>query len=491
MSRIEDPTTEPAYIAEELTRVGDHVHQLLRLQAALRRRRNQHRSLIYILPPELLEVIFLLMCSSERASWRKFGDPTSQVIVLSSVSSHWRQVALSTPSLWETARLVVRKCTSESKAALLQHHLDRARNLALLMDLDGCDRIVPREQYRSISNILFAPQNACKITTLHVINPFAEWLVQLSKLPRIETLVLENLWQESETPLTLDLHTQPLRRLYLSSSDYQDPWGHFNLPSSVQVLKTFDVSHDMVSSFLYQCPKLTEVRNMESLNPFSGFPTSLTLGHLETLVWPAGVFRDHSDHNLSLPVLKHLRLDHHDGDNHPTIHIIAFCHRFSETLRSLELGEFSGWKASDLNSLFLHKLSHLEELKLVNWSIGGVVLAIEALTPSDEDFRCHEIKALPHLQSLALTGGVVYESNDYSFDDGHLYLRDFKVTQMTEACLKMLEKRRAGRLIPFYLTCWKHSWSAELLQKFRQAKRDTWIEVREESEVMDLDWLVF
>ncbi len=215
MSRIEDTTTEPAYMDEELTQghIAAHVPELPRPQAGRRRRRNQFHSFIYTLPPELLEVIFLSICASERTSWEKFDGHTGQVIVLSSVSSHWRQVVLSTASLWEswdTTTLAVHGRTSEIKAALLQHHLEHARNLDLSLylyaDKYGLDDMMHPKQYQSIANTLFAPQNARKVTTLHVINPPPNWLVKLSKLPRIETLVLEGLREKFQTQLTLDLH---------------------------------------------------------------------------------------------------------------------------------------------------------------------------------------------------------------------------------------------------------------------------------------------
>ncbi len=144
--------------------------------------------------------------------------------------------------------------------------------------------------------------------------------------------------------------------------------------------------------------------------------------------------------------------------------------------------------------LFLHKLPHLEQLKLIEWPLYGVVSAAEALTPNDEDFRRHEINSLPHLNILILSVfNRDFESTDDSFDDRRVACRVRKATKLAEACLKMLKKRRAGQLVPFYLDLpdlrydMHYGWPTKLSNKFRQATRGTLIEVRRGSEV--IDWM--
>lgn len=514
MSHIENPsTTKSAYFDEELARVRTQIHPLFELQISLLRRRNEHCSPIYTLPLEVLVSIFLLLCTRKRASWEMFSRPTGRVVALSAVSSYWRQVVLQTPRVWDSVALFAERHESKAAAALLQHHFDHAKSLCLSVDLllrVHNQRSYALQYHQPITNILFAPENAQNITILRIENIPITWLANLPELPRLQTLVLEGLQNEDDTPITLDFHTQPLCRLSLSFGVGQIRWGSINLPSSIRELVISNFIFEVLLVLLRQCPNLTKFVHWDhfAFTNSNLLTTSLTLGHLETLFLPVGGFLDpNSIQNLSLPVLKHLHLDY-DYNFSPTP-TITFCHRFSETLKSLELGARSeGWEASDVRRLFLHKMEHLETLKLTDWEPSELVMVAQVLTPSDKEFCCHEIKFLPQLKSLVLNvqrcgpwnSEIDEDSDDGSDNDLAELLEppsqhsDDCTDEVIDLFLTFLEKRRAGERTPFRLDLpesWSSTqeliWSEGLQDRLRQVIKGRCIEILQDGEV--LEWL--
>jgi len=185
--------------------------------------------------------------------------------------------------------------------------------------------------------------------------------------------------------------------------------------------------------------------------------------------------------------------------------IIAFCHHFSEKLKSLELCERSeSWVANDFRQLVLHKMEHLEKLTLTGWSLSELLMAIQVLTPSDKELRRNKIKlCLPSLESLALKCGRRRWA--YRIKGGHHsglasvfellpYHSDDPAGDVIDQFLLFLEKRRAGECTPFQLdlpVLWSRTsqtiWTEGLQDKLRNSIEDRCIEVLQDGQV--LDWL--
>lgn len=510
---IED--LDPAYIGEGLAHIGGHIRQLLGVQALLHRHHNLHHSYIYALPPEVLDEIFLWTCTFRRGSWEEFGGPTrGQAMVLSSVSSYWRSVALQTPRLWSTVTFDVREPTSETKAALLQHHIKYGTDLDISMHLSTDVR--PRQtaniafalQFQSIADILFAPESVCKITSLRIEYPPPEWLTKIPWLPHLHTLVLTGLRGQQSTPVSLNLRRQPLCRVRLSVCSRTLVYGPLNLPPTVQELFTSGLKHEITSGFLYRFPNLTKFRASNPSDPpgsyFISNPTTRfiphTLSHLEDLTWPVGDFL-YPTLRLSLPALKSLHLvdpdestsdgyisqRHFDSSPGP---ILSLSRHLSATLKSLELVG-SRWTTQALEQLFLTNITHLEALVLVEWPLDFLITALQVLTPREKDFNQHvPIKALPRLRSLVIRANMIdYSTPDTGGPTSYSSLQHNAVN-IAQVSLKMLERRRAGQVDPFLLGLpplykWENSrylWSARLRHRFRRVVRARYLDIRQEQE---------
>ncbi len=244
---IGDSALDPSDIEKELVRVKAQIRKLLDRQAGLLRHHNRHSSPISTLPPEILSVIFRFACTPETAFSGDHDDwllPSNlsnyQAITLSSVSSHWRQVALSTTELWSTITVNFNSSKRMTKvhAALLQHHLKHTNTLALSISDTMKDTSNTSNHRKHIISILSSSYNIHKITTLHIVKgPAHKWLATISQLPQIQDLVLRDFnGLENPKSLVLDLHTmRSLRRVHIIIRGVN--WERVRLPSSVRVVR--------------------------------------------------------------------------------------------------------------------------------------------------------------------------------------------------------------------------------------------------------------
>lgn len=98
----------------QLAKLDDEIGTLMTKRAKIRCRLNQFRARTSVLPPEALSIIFQYACDlPETANL----DDDHRPVAITSVSVHWREVAQSTPSIWNRLCLNLKNAKYASEAA--------------------------------------------------------------------------------------------------------------------------------------------------------------------------------------------------------------------------------------------------------------------------------------------------------------------------------------------------------------------------------------
>ncbi|KAJ3576761.1 hypothetical protein NP233_g206 [Leucocoprinus birnbaumii] len=125
---------ESDVLGADLAELDHEIDTLMTKRARIRYRYNQLRARTSVLPPETLSIIFQHVCDLQVSESTDLKDDR-RPIAISSVSVHWREVARSTPAIWN--RLCVRvkhaDCASEGGFNLLKLYYKNSGNQ--LMDL--------------------------------------------------------------------------------------------------------------------------------------------------------------------------------------------------------------------------------------------------------------------------------------------------------------------------------------------------------------------
>jgi hypothetical protein len=118
----------------------EEMNKLLKIQAEAKERVNQHHDLLSHLPVEISSHIFAIYTEEVNSEFNplslrvKHGGP----LLLGAVSKFWRQVAFSTPHLWNTVNIhILPNDNLRTKAELTKEWLARSRGLPLHLSL-GC-----------------------------------------------------------------------------------------------------------------------------------------------------------------------------------------------------------------------------------------------------------------------------------------------------------------------------------------------------------------
>ncbi|KAK7043005.1 hypothetical protein VNI00_008743 [Paramarasmius palmivorus] len=112
------------------------------------------------LPPEILQGIFEMCCQTNGLHWKDWNTPA---LVLSLVSVLWRDIALSTSSLWSSLTIDLASCSGRRYHALsciTQLFLDRSKKALLTLHLSLGIRQEPEREELSILDALV--QASCR-----------------------------------------------------------------------------------------------------------------------------------------------------------------------------------------------------------------------------------------------------------------------------------------------------------------------------------------
>ncbi|KAJ7231057.1 hypothetical protein B0H12DRAFT_973531, partial [Mycena haematopus] len=134
-SVISKTTARLASLEDEIYKVQEKLKHLEDERASLSSHHAQHKGILSPLrrmPTELLSEIFSSTLPSMREIWNNrehYMDNSSWV--LSQVSSRWRMVSLSTPSLWSSIAINYNNTSIRHPAAPIEAQLQRANKLKI------------------------------------------------------------------------------------------------------------------------------------------------------------------------------------------------------------------------------------------------------------------------------------------------------------------------------------------------------------------------
>lgn len=335
---------EVAHIWEAVEHIDEAVERLVRKRTALLQHLNASQASTRVFPQEILSTIFEHTCPPVDLGGRPFntesvnrpegsartgGDiiPFSPII-LGAVSSHWREVAWSTPQLWTSMSRDITMWNARSTANFLKLYLQNVSNMPFSLDLDFRNKrapaVTPRRRLGSrwlmdwgswsrpsdqpdyvtnplplepLRDMIFV-ENPAKIIELRLNNPPTEWLTYFSSnLSKLETLFIG--WStKSDAESTADhfpFGSVPgLRKvtIYNTAAIITRPCLPLN-PLTVTSLEIRKIQYpDAIHALLHfpnlSCLKLEDVFLPQTLRSSSSQPSILPFtrqAHLKTLDW--------------------------------------------------------------------------------------------------------------------------------------------------------------------------------------------------------------
>jgi hypothetical protein len=465
---------ELVHINQQISSLDDHISQLNALRNTLHLRLYQLQNLlspVHALPVEVLSSIFKQVIGSIGFSFLG-PDPyrlcLRQALVLSSVTTHFRYVAFSTPELWKKIPLALHRTGPEATgkaSALLQHCTALASNV----DVSISDKLKLKRPVRSAIGVLLTPDTVRKIKAFRLYSSHAPklWIDKLkaSSFPMLDTLTLDcQPWKN----VALDLGTlNNVTRLVIQNAAGSTV-SSFIIPLSIRHLEIIDVPQQFFVSLLYHCPNLVEcisTINYRYLLDGTKFAKPLTLNHLKRLTLDVMILLEtgSSAQHFHLPSLEYLHFRRISGDQLPGV--VSLCRNVSATLTTLKIHPISETlEYDDLCQLCRLPFPKLRELEFCPSRSGlrsSLLNVVRALTPPDVESDTSRSQMFPSLRYLYLGSSFHMEPH---------FLVD------------MLKKWRVGETSYFHLNVsysWDadETWSPELREELRRAIHDRQIEV--------------
>ena len=296
----------------------DHRQMLATLLAPVRR-----------LAPELLGEIFRFCLPQD---YHEEGAYKA-VMLPSHVCKYWRDVALSTPTLWTNIVLRITNKTFESQAALVTTWFSRTGSLSLSFTLDG------QENVRPIMAFLLQHCNRWQYINLRV--PF-ETIQPLESakgyLQHLETIRIDAMDEMDEMSYSVEHIFGSAPRLWELSLNCQLIWN--GLSGSWARLAELDVGD--ASYTVGDC--LTLLHSMRNLRKLSIYTDSdIAEHHHSVLSHPLvsfgalGTAAHQLFNHITLPSLRELSLGEIDSE-WPRSQLISFLERSSPPFRNFSLG---------------------------------------------------------------------------------------------------------------------------------------------------------
>ncbi|KAJ7483486.1 hypothetical protein FB451DRAFT_107135 [Mycena latifolia] len=190
---------ELTHIEKEISRLQARLQQLRDEHGLLSRYRAQNTAILSPLrrmPPEVLGEIFSWTLPSIDEGSRKFHIMSRSPWVLTYVSSRWRAVALSTPSLWSQIVIDYRlKHTHPSSISMIKTQIERAHQLRI--HFYGTEKRPPHPQIEMF-RCLAAHCSQWEVLSIQLTSPIVPLLAGIrNHIPSLHTLII--LWEGPES----------------------------------------------------------------------------------------------------------------------------------------------------------------------------------------------------------------------------------------------------------------------------------------------------
>ncbi|KAJ7609117.1 hypothetical protein FB45DRAFT_1067140 [Roridomyces roridus] len=203
-SVVSDTGARLDFLDSEISRLRDRLEQLQAERAQLSEYHSQNVSILSPLrrmPPEVLVQIFLRTLPPFDDSNGDASDARGSPWTLAQVSGRWREIALSTPSLWSTLRVFAHDPDSEH-SDMLQAQLRRSGMRNLDIQFFGYENDNTTEQVKLFDLL---SEHSARWETLYIqlSSALVPRLAQLrGRLPSLQRLWLQ--WDSEQSQLGVD-----------------------------------------------------------------------------------------------------------------------------------------------------------------------------------------------------------------------------------------------------------------------------------------------
>ncbi|KAF7762295.1 hypothetical protein Agabi119p4_8888 [Agaricus bisporus var. burnettii] len=354
-----------AGIERQIEHTGNLISSLTRERMRLLRKRNEIRSPIYSLPPEILTLIFKFACPPldfpreyglDSLTPGKVASPHI-LSVLTAVSARWHNLILSTPSLWTSF------IANDRGIKLMKIVFAHAGTLPVSARLSFPIGPVSHDHHAAILAPILQ-EHASQIHMLHVRRASPTWLKEhIPNFVNLEFLCLQSDEREGN-PISIESSCTPLvlkdfsRRFSLS-------W------SNIEILHLENTPVNVCLELLQKCTRLIEYRARYLRGPMIEeiqLPSSpFVLPRLKVYEW-AMSFQDNEDRAM----LQYVRLpalqtdEGFDVFDVTSLSLVSiFCEHLPPTLSAVEIqgGMFPSESQSSTFAYFSN-LSNIESLTL-------------------------------------------------------------------------------------------------------------------------------
>ncbi|KAF5360433.1 hypothetical protein D9756_004756 [Leucocoprinus leucothites] len=425
----------PAPLNRPIAKIETLITQLLEEKHTLLRRLNSIQSLTRNVPVEILAFIFEEASREPPMNLDPDEEPEApngiaQALLLGTVSTQWRQAALSASHIWTNLQYQLDPIQFKSQLSMIEEALDRSGNLPLMVMFDFSKLKLPL--IRGISGWhLVDPTtdevlcwNMERIQSLSLLDPPRPWFETTSELAQLTELTVKYSEQGAIQPDELSLiDNLYLRKLAIAgfSSNHC-----IRLPSSPSLthVTLSEVHVAMAISVLLHCPQLItfEGSTLECDGPWYNDIDNakpIVMEHLRALTWRGADLRSWERpfiQNLHLPALQTLCLlinrDAAQQDTEYLPSLQAFFSRLS-SLKTLSLERC--YRTRHLQLRFPANMfpQWLEHLTLKDWHLSYVheLLESEAIA-GREGGQVNPL--LPNLRKLSIDLGYL------AFEPGQL-----------------------------------------------------------------------
>ncbi|KAJ7138719.1 hypothetical protein C8R43DRAFT_1131886 [Mycena crocata] len=345
-----DQAAEVFVQRDRLWRINCDILRLGLVRESLMEQLEDCRYPVLTLPSEIISEIFIHVLDFSSLD-APCPAPTLAPMVLAQICRHWRQIALSLPSLWSTISLEVNRKTFKQWMIMARTLLQRSKSSPLSislkygMDHQGLFSLGARieEVFLELSQHFIRLQHLDFGVTL--MSPVLEQLMQ-SPMPRLThlTLWMDRLYTGGSRPVLLLPETVPL--LHSIELHHFNTYSSLVLPwKQITTLTCVHIEYRHLSKLLQEVPALRHCQVIHMARGRADRPQPIILPHLESFIFSL-----------------------YDPDENPLYGIFALEKMILPALRVLQIPEtFLAYPSfMDLHALISRSKCNLQKLDIID-----------------------------------------------------------------------------------------------------------------------------